>query len=145
MGDSAPTARDPGAPILLIAKGTGLAADRYALTTPDITDPTPDDPGRPAVTDVHPAWAVLGYQHRRIYEILTSTQSHRPADLAAAAHTSPSSLYDTLAELARAGLITRTHGHVAPTDLTLDDIAERHRLNEEKTARIHQHRAARTQ
>ena len=46
----------PGAPILLIAKGSGLVADRYALTTPDITDPTPDDPGRPAVTDVHPAW-----------------------------------------------------------------------------------------
>ena len=56
----------PGAPILLIAKGSGLVADRYALTTPDITDPTPDDPGRPAVTDVHPAWAVLGHQHRRI-------------------------------------------------------------------------------
>jgi hypothetical protein len=56
----------PGAPILLIAKGSGLVADRYALTTPDITDPTPDDPGRPAVTDVHPAWAVLGHPHRRI-------------------------------------------------------------------------------
>lgn len=65
-GDSAPAARDPGAPILLIAKGSGLVADRYALTTPDITDPTPDDPGRPAVTDVHPAWAVLGHPHRRI-------------------------------------------------------------------------------
>jgi hypothetical protein len=56
----------PGAPILLIAKGSGLVADRYALTAPDITDPTPDDPGRPAVTDVHPAGAVLGHQHRRI-------------------------------------------------------------------------------
>ena len=65
MGDSHRLRETPGAPILLIAKGSGLVADRYALTTPDITDPTPD-PGRPAVTDVHPAWAIHGHQHRRI-------------------------------------------------------------------------------
>ena len=135
----------PGAPILLIGKGTGLYADRYALTTPDVTDPTPDEPGRPLVTDVHPAWTVLGQHHRRIYELLTRTSIRRPADLVAAAHTAPSTVYDTLAELARVGLITRTHGHVAPTELTLDNIADRHRLDQEKTTRITAYRAARIQ
>lgn len=135
----------PGAPVVLITRGTGLAADRYALTTPSVVDPAPDGPGRPEVTEVHPAWAVLGYQHRRIYEVITRTGVGTVREVSAAARTSLSATYDSIAELARCGLITRTHGSVSAGATTLDDVAERYRLDEERAQRIDQHRHERDQ
>ncbi|WP_084377125.1 hypothetical protein [Mycolicibacterium novocastrense] len=135
----------PGAPILLVAKGTGLHADRYALTTPDVCDPHPDAPGRPAVADVHHAWSVIGLQHRRLYETVITTGLDNPRDLAGAARTSISSTYNSIAELARIGLLRRQAGRLTPGETTLDDIAEQHRLAEARSARIAAHQAARIQ
>ncbi|MEE3755228.1 hypothetical protein [Mycobacterium intracellulare] len=135
----------PGAPVVLVAQGTGLVADRYALTTPSIVDPAPAGPGRPEVAEVHPAWAVLGYQHRRVYEVITRTGVRTVREVSTAARTSLSATYDSIAELARCGLIVRTHGSVSAGSTTLDDIAERYRLDEERAQRIDQHRHERDQ
>ena len=117
------TLRDmPGAPILLVTKGTGLKADRYALTKPDIRDPHPNEPDRPMVTDVHDAWSVIGLQHRRVYETIAATGLDNARQLAAAARTSQSSTYNSLAELARIGLVRRRHGTITLSDTGLDDI-----------------------
>ena len=138
------TLRDmPGAPILLVAKGTGLNADRYALTTPDVCDPHPYAPARPAVTDVHDAWSVIGLQHRRIYETIAATGFDNARVIASAARTSQSSTYASLAELTRIGLLRRRHGTITLGDTSLDDIATQHRLPEARSTRITAHRAAR--
>jgi hypothetical protein len=133
----------PGAPILLVAKGTGLNADRYALTTPDVCDPHPDSPGRPAVTDVHDAWSVIGLQHRRIYETIATTGLDSARQVSVAARTSESSAYNSVAELVRVGLLRRRAGRLTLGDTTLDDIAAQQRLPEARTARIAAHRVAR--
>jgi hypothetical protein len=135
----------PGAPILLVAKGAGLNADRYGLTTPDLRDPYPDELGRPAVTDVHDAWSVIGLQHRRVYEAIANTGLDNAGELAAAARMSASSTYNSLAELARIGLICRRAGVITLGDTTLDDIATQHRVAEVRSSRITVHRAARMQ
>ena len=140
------TLRDmSGAPLLLVTKGTGLKADRYALTKPDIRDPHPNEPDRPMVTDVHDAWSVIGLQHRRVYETIAATGLDNARQLAAAARTSQSSTYNTLAELARIGLVRRRHGTITLSDTGLDDIATQPRLAETRSTRIAAHRAGRIQ
>lgn len=129
----------PGAPVVLITKATGVAPDRYALTTAGILDPTPWAPGRPRVCEVHPAWAVIGYQHRRVFEVITRTSASTVREISAAARTSASATYESIAELARCGLIVRTHGSVSAGSTTLDDIAEQYRLDEERAQRIARH------
>lgn len=126
----------PGSPVLLVAKGSGLTADRYALTEPGVVDPAPGGSGRPAVVDVHPAWAVIGYQHRRIFETITEAGLHSAREISVAARTSLSSTYDSVAELARFGLVSRAHGCVNAGSTTLDDVAEQYRLDEERAQRI---------
>lgn len=132
----------PGAPILLIRKGEGPRPDQYALVTPDVTDPYPDAPGRPRVTPVHPAWIVIGHQHRRVHE-LVSAGVHTPKDLATAARMSRTAVYDSVAELSRCGLLHRSSNHVAVGGTTLADIADAHRLDEEWADRVERHREAR--
>ena len=135
----------PGAPILLVARGTSLNADRYALTTPDLRNPHPEEFSRPAVADVHDAWSVIGLQHRRIYETIATTGLDNADDLATVARMSTSSTYNSLAELARIGLIRRRAGTITLGDTRLDDIAAQHRLTEVRATRITAHRAARIQ
>ncbi len=132
----------PGSPLLLIRKGSGPDADLYALVTPDLVDPRPDAPGRPTVSPVHPAWIVVGHHHRRIYELVIAGLTTAEA-LSAAAHASRSSVYASLAELQRHGLITRTRGHIGAGKVHLDDLAEAHRLDEEREQRIADHQHAR--
>lgn len=133
----------PGSPVLLIAKGSGLVADRYALTEPNVVDPAPTGVGRPVVADVHPAWAVIGYQHRRTFEAITATGLGSVREVSEAARTSLSATYDSVAELARFGLIVRTHGSVNVGQTALDDVAEQYRLDEERAQRIAQYRTDR--
>ena len=115
------------------------------MTTPDVCDPYPDDPGRPVVIDVRNAWSVIGLQHRRVYETIATTGLDNVDELATAARMSASSTYNSLAELAHIGLIRRRAGTITLGDTTLDDIAAQHRLAEARTTRIAAHRAARIQ
>jgi len=132
----------PGSPLLLIRKGEGPLPDQYALVTPDVTDPYPDAQGRPRVLPVHPAWIVIGHQHRRVYE-LVAAGVHTPKDLAIAARMSRTAVYESVAELSRCGLLHRSSNHVEVGDITLDAIAAAHRLEEEWAARVERHREAR--
>jgi len=133
----------PGSPLLLIRKGSGLVADSYALTQPSILDPAPAASGRPMVRDVHPAWAVIGYQHGRVFEVIAETGVTVVHAICEAARMSTSAAYESVAELARHGLIVRTHGSLKIGPTTLDDIATRYRLDEERAQRISQHRTDR--
>ncbi len=132
-----------GSPVRLVEKGSGTEADSYALITPDVTDPTPDAAGRSAVEGVHPAWSVLGWQHRRVYETILSQGLRSVTDIAAAARVSLSSAYDSIAALCRAGLLERGRGWVGLAAETLDDIAARNGLERTRRTRINLYRAAR--
>lgn len=132
-----------GSPIQLVEKGTGKAADTYELVTGDVVDPAPDAPGRPTVDGVHTAWSVLGWQHRRVYEVATEQDLRTVAEIAAAARVSASSAYDSIAALCRVGLLHRGRGWVAVGATTLDDIAARHGLERTRRTRITLYRKAR--
>lgn len=134
----------PGSPILLTATGSGKRADAYALVLPDVTDPTPDAPGRPELTDVHPAWSALGLRYRRVYEVLCGAPDGLHADaVAVGARMSRSSTYEAISELARVGLVLRQRGHVSLTRLTLDELGEQLGVFEDRAVRIAEHRASR--
>jgi hypothetical protein len=97
------------------------------------------------VTDVHPAWSVLGRQHRLVHDLIVHTGMTRPGDIYAAARVSARTGQLSLAALATAGLITRTGRSVHPGPVTLDDIAAAHHLDEtlaERIARFRRERAA---
>ena len=133
----------PGSPIFLIQRGRGVEADKYALVTPDVKDPDPAGPARPKVIEVHDAWSVIGLRHRRVYEVLIETGAQNVSDVAAAARISLTSAYESVAELARIGLISRGRGAIHAGAVTLDDIAARHRTQELRAERLSAHRAAR--
>ena len=132
----------PGSPLLLVRKGEGPRPDQYALVTPDVTDPYPDAHGRPRVTPVHPAWIIIGHQHRRVHELVLAGVS-TPRDLATAARMSRTAVYESVAELSRCGLLRRSSNHVGVGGTTLDDVADAHRLDEEWADRVERHREAR--
>lgn len=132
-----------GSPILLVRPGVGREADFYALTmeTPDSITPIPLE--RVSVSDVHPAWSILGRHHRAVYELITQTGMTRPADVYAAARISARTGQLSIAVLAAAGLITREGRTVVPGPTTLDDIAAAHRLDEVQADRIARYRRER--
>lgn len=132
-----------GSPVRLVKKGVGTAADSYLLVTPDVTDTVPDAAGRPEVVAVHPAWSVLGWQHRRVYESILNQGLRTVSDAAAAAHVSVSSAYESVSELCRAGLLRRGRGWVSIGTTSLDDVAGRHGLERTRRARIDSYRAER--
>ncbi|MEB3023432.1 MULTISPECIES: hypothetical protein [Mycolicibacter] len=132
----------PGSPVLLVAQGAGLAADRYALVTPDVRDNCPRGPGRPPVADVHPAWSVLGLQYRRLYEVLQCGAAG-VVEIATAAAVSRSSAYDGIAELCRVGLACKRGKQIALAQTSLDDLAKQWGIAEQRTERIAAHQQAR--
>ena len=134
----------PGSPLVRTRIAQGREPDYYALTRQNEMGVTPEAVAATRVEDVHHAWKVIGHRHRRIYELIVHQQLERPRDVFAAAHTAPTTGYDTLAALKTAGLITHQHGHLSAGPVTLDDIAAAHHLDEERTARIqrHQHQRA---
>lgn len=132
-----------GAPIVLVRPRIGRDADFYALTTanPAHIPSTPLD--RVIVADVHPAWSVLGRQHRAIYELIAYTGLTRPGDIYAAAKVSARTGQLSIAALSTAGLITRAGHTVTAGATTLDDIADAHRLDEVQAERIARYRGER--
>lgn len=134
-----------GSPIVLVRPAVGREADFYALTTENPDGLTPVPLQRVIVADVHPAWSVLGRQHRAMYDLIAHAGMTRPADIYAAARVSPRSGQLTLSALATAGLIARVGRTVAVGPVSLDDIAAAHHLDEtlsERIARFRNERAA---
>lgn len=134
-----------GAPLVRVRPRVGRDADFYALTSanPDNIAAVPLE--RVQVGDVHPAWSILGRQHRLVYELVVHCGLNRPADIYAAARISPRSGQFTLAALTTAGLIVRVGRTVAQGPVSLDDIAAAYHLDEvqeDLIARYRRERAA---
>lgn len=132
-----------GAPILLVRPRIGRDADYYALTTEHPEKITPVPLERVSVTDVHPAWSIIGRHHRLVYELITHAGMTRPADIYAAARLSARTGQLSISALAASGLITRAGRTVAAGSTTLDDIAAAHHLDETQAERIARYRQER--
>ncbi len=136
----------PGSPITQVRSAIGLDADWYALTSQNKIETDPTRLQRARVEDVHPAWGVLGHQHRRVYELIAYHGLTNRADLYAAARISKSTVNATIIELTVAGLIKTTgRGTVATGSTSLNDIATAHHLDDITQTRIAEYRAERTQ
>lgn len=133
----------PGSPLVRTRTAQGREPDYYALTRQNVLNTSERAVAATRVEDVHLAWKVVGHRHRRVYELIVHHRLTRPADVFAAAHIGLSSGYTTLAALATAGLITRTHGTVVPGMTSLDQIAAAHRLDERRAQRIVRHQRER--
>ncbi|KMJ47399.1 hypothetical protein HQO84_24805 [Rhodococcus fascians] len=134
----------PGSPLLLVARGAGREADRYALTTPATTR----GPGRARierarVESVHPAWSVLGLRGRMVYELVAAGLATNVDDVFAGAMLRPSNGYAIVAVLTAAGLIERDGATLGPGSRTLDDVADAHGLETVAADRVVRHRAER--
>jgi hypothetical protein len=138
---------------LLVRKGTGAQADRYALVTPRVSGV--DVPvvaevlARVSAGPVHPAWAVLGLPARRVFSVLldhTSAGSGyavRPLDLPSVTGMSRSQVYQALTRLGEYSLIERGHGWVRRTDRTLTDVAVDQGVDALRAERVERHRRER--
>ncbi|KZF02661.1 hypothetical protein A2J03_28470, partial [Rhodococcus sp. EPR-157] len=138
-----------GAPVLLIERGVGQNPDRYALV------PTPA--GRAAsaagpeaateaaeVESVHPAWSVIGWRHRILYNAVSAApEPMTPEALFTAVGIGRTSGYEALVDLRIAGLLTVENAQVSIGPVDLDDIGHRHGLTGAIRARIVRHRAER--
>lgn len=135
----------PGAPLVLVRQHVGVDADAYALTSQNRITDEPGDAERMRIEPVHEAWHVLGHHLRRIYELVAQHGLMRKADIYAAARVARSTGDSAILDLEAAGLITRTGwGTVAPAGVSLDAIAQRHRLGEWREERIQRYRQERT-
>ena len=162
-----------GSPVLLVARGAGQLADRYALTSPAAPAPTGVQLAAARVEPVHPAWSVLGMRCRRVYEDIARRtdeasssgdsaartrgapgsdagdspaggEGFRPADVFAAARIGESSGYEILADLIGAGLIVKHRaGSVSMSSRTLDEVAGAAGVARMRRERIVRHRAER--
>lgn len=138
----------PGSPVLLIARGVGQNADRYALVSPRGETPpqghSAPDVRSTAIDTVHPAWSVIGYRHRILYDTVAAADRPLTVDtLLQQVRIGRSSGYDTVLDLRTAGLLTVTDGHVQLGDADLDDIAHRNGLAAALRSRTVRHRAER--
>ncbi|MGB3771306.1 MAG: hypothetical protein WBA00_09200 [Rhodococcus sp. (in: high G+C Gram-positive bacteria)] len=138
----------PGSPVLLISRGVGQNADRYALVPPSGDKPPEGNSGRQiraAVIDtIHPAWSVIGQRHRVLYEAVAAADGPMTVEtLVQAVRIGRSSGYETILDLRTAGLLTVVGGHVQLGDVKLDEIAHRHGLAAAVRARTVRHRAER--
>lgn len=134
-----------GSPIQRVRLRVGRDPDFYALTASNPDGLTPIPLERLQVVDVHPAWSVLGRQHRLVHDLIVHTGLTRPADIYAAARISARTGQISITALATSGLVTRAGRTVGPGLVTLDDIAAAHHLDEvmeERIARFRRERAA---
>jgi hypothetical protein len=135
----------PGAPLVLARHHIGTEPDVYALTSQNRVTTDPARAERVRIEPIHDAWIVLGHHLRRIYELIAHHGLTNKADIYAAAAV-PRATGDTMiTDLEVAGLITRTgRGTVTRGPVDLDTIAQQHRLDEHRTARIERHHAERS-
>lgn len=133
----------PGSPVLLVARGAGRDADRYALTTPAIDKPNRARIERARVEPVHPAWSVLGLRGRTAYDLVAAGHATNIEDVLVGARLRPSNGYDIIADLTIAGLIERHGSTLRVGTRSLDDVAASQGLEIVAADRIVRHRAER--
>jgi hypothetical protein len=133
----------PGSPVLLVARGSGRDADRYALTTPATSEPDETHVARARVEPVHPAWSVLGLRGRAAYELISSGLARNVDDVLAGAHLKQSTGYSILMDLIVAGLVQRDGRTLVLGNRSLDDVAASHGLAAVATDRVVRPRAQR--
>lgn len=133
----------PGSPVLLVARGAGRDADRYALTTPAAQSPSRARIRRARVEPVHPAWSVLGLRGRVVYELISAGLAANVDDVLAGAHLKRSTGYTIVTDLTIAGLIERVGSTLRLGTRTLDDVAASHGLGTVAADRVVRHRAER--
>lgn len=137
------TRDQPGSPLVRTRIAQGRQPDYYALTRQNVVQTNRRAIAATRVEDVPIAWKIVGHRHRRIYELIVHHNLDNPHDVFAAAHTTATSGYSTLAALATAGLITRGHGQLSPGPVSLDQIAAAHQLDEQRAQRIQRHQRER--
>ncbi len=135
-----------GSPLLLIERGVGQNPDRYALVPTHTARATAIETstGPAQVESVHPAWSVIGWRHRILYDaVVTATEPQTPDELFTAIGIGRTSGYEALLDLRIAGLLTVENAHIGVGPVDLDDIGHRHGLTFAVRARIVRHRAER--
>ncbi|OZD18288.1 hypothetical protein CH253_17645 [Rhodococcus sp. 06-156-3C] len=136
-----------GAPVLLIERGVGQNPDRYALvlTPAGRVAAAPEvAAGAAEVESVHPAWSVIGWRHRILYDAVSAaSEPMTPETLFSAVGIGRTSGYEALMDLRIAGLLTVENTQVSVGSVDLDDIGHRHGLTTAVRARIVRHRAER--
>ncbi len=134
----------PGAPLVLVRRGLGTDADRYALTMHNRVNDDPTRVDRVRVEVVHQAWSVLGHHLRRVYELVAHHGLTSKADVYAAARLPRATGDAMVVDLQIAGLLgAASWGKVRIGPVTLDDIAERQRLEQVRQTRLDRHRSER--
>jgi len=138
-----------GSPLLLIERGVGQNPDRYALVSTAAgrdTAPASDGEafGSPEIESVHPAWSVIGWRHRLLYDAVDAAPDPMTAEeLFTMVGIGRTSGYEALLDLRVAGLIIVDNTQVSLGPVDLDDIGHRHGLTSAVRARIVRHRAER--
>jgi hypothetical protein len=135
-----------GSPLLLIERGVGQNPDRYALVPTHAGRATALDTstGPAEVESVHPAWSVIGWRHRVLYDaVLAAPEPLTPDELFTAIGVGRTSGYEALLDLRVAGLLTVESSHIGVGQVELDDIGHSHGLTSAVRARIVRHRAER--
>nr|WP_141216867.1 MULTISPECIES: hypothetical protein [unclassified Rhodococcus (in: high G+C Gram-positive bacteria)] len=140
-----------GSPLLLIERGVGQNPDRYALVPTPAARSTANAPETAQelveVESVHPAWSVIGWRHRILYDTVAAAadtaEPMTPEELFTAVGIGRTSGYEALLDLRIAGLLTVENTRVRIGDVELDDIGHRRGLTTAVRARIVRHRAER--
>lgn len=137
-----------GSPLLLVERGVGQNADRYALVGtkhPNRSEEQSDGFGRlDEVESVHPVWSVLGFRQKAVYEVVLSRPGTCVESVIAAVRIGRSSGYDALSDLRVAGLIEVGRDHQVQIGAAdLDQLALQNGLDGAVRNRIVRHRAER--
>lgn len=134
----------PGAPLVLTRQHIGTEPDVYALTLHNRVTRDPVRAERIRIEPVHDAWLVIGHHLRRIYELVAHHSLTTKADIYAAAAVPRGTGDAMVTALEIAGLLTRSgRGSVGLGAESLDDVANRHKLQESRDNRLSRYRAER--
>ena len=96
------------------------------------------------IESVHPAWSVIGWRHRLLYDAIDAAPDPMTAEqLFTMVGMGRTSGYEALLDLRVAGLIVVDNTEVSLGPVDLDDIGHRHGLTSTVRARIVRHRAER--
>lgn len=137
----------PGSPLLLIERGMGQNPDRYALVTAGSegsNDEVEFSRQELQIESVHPAWSVIGWRHKAVYDVVASSAAPLTIeDVLAAASIGRTSGYETLLDLRVAGLIAVENNQIVLGSVDLDTIAHLHGLATAVRERVVRHRAER--
>ncbi|WP_336882591.1 hypothetical protein [Rhodococcus globerulus] len=133
--------------MLLIERAVGQNPDRYALvmaagadSAAEVEPSTHELP----IESVHSAWSVIGWRHKAVYDVITSSaEPVTMADVLARVSIGRTSGYETVLDLRVAGLITWENNQISLGPVDLDTVAHLHGLAVAVRERVVRHRAER--